>query len=172
MQETIKDLKERRSCRSFRAEQVREEELKQILEAGIYAPSARGAQSAIIIVVQDQETIGKLSELNAAVIGKPELDPFYGAPTVAIVLADKSYPTRVYDGSVVMANMLNAAHAMGVGSCWIHRAKEMFESEEGKELLEKWGVEGEYEGVGNCILGYAEKEGKAAPRKENYIYRV
>lgn len=172
MKETLQDLKSRRSCRKYKQEQIKEEELNQILEAGTWAPTGMGAQSPILVVVQDEETIGKLSEMNAQVFGKTGMDPFYGAPTVVVVLADKSRRTYVQDGSVVMGNLMNAANAVGVGSCWVHRAKEVFESEEGKQFLKKWGIEGDYEGIAHCILGYADEEPKAAPRKENYIYRV
>lgn len=172
MNETLQTLKNRRSVRAYLPKQIKEEELQQILEAGIYAPTGMGAQSPIMVVVQDKETISYLSKLNAEVMGSTS-DPFYGAPTVIIVLADKNRGTCVEDGSLVIGNMMNAAASLGVGSCWIHRAKEVFESLEGKELLKKWGIHGDYIGVGNCILGYADGELPAAkPRKENYIYRV
>lgn len=172
MNETLQTLKNRRSVRSYLPEQIKAEELQQILEAGIYAPTGMGAQSPILVAVQDKETIAYLSKLNAAVMGSTS-DPFYGAPTVVVVLADRSRGTCVEDGSLVIGNMLNAAASLGVGSCWIHRAKEVFDSPEGKSLLEKWGIQGDYVGVGNCILGYAKGEVPAAkPRKENYIYRV
>ena len=172
MNETLQTLKNRRSVRAYLPKQIKEEELQQILEAGIYAPTGMGAQSPIMVVVQDKETISYLSTLNAEVMGSTS-DPFYGAPTVIIVLADKNRGTCVEDGSLVIGNMMNAAASLGVGSCWIHRAKEVFESSEGKELLKKWGIHGDYIGVGNCILGYADGELPAAkPRKENYIYRV
>ena len=125
------------------------------------------------VVVQDKETIAALSRQNAAIMGNPEADPFYGAPTVLIVLADKSRPTYLYDGSCVMDNLLNAAQAVGLGACWIHRAKEEFESEEGKALLKQWGIQGDYEGIGHCVLGYrADAIPAPAPRKENYVYYV
>ena len=172
MNETLQTLKNRRSVRSYLPEQIKDEELQQILEAGIYAPTGMGAQSPILVAVQDKETIAYLSKLNAAVMGSTS-DPFYGAPTVVVVLADRSRGTCVEDGSLVIGNMLNAAASLGVGSCWIHRAKEVFDSPEGKSLLEKWGIQGDYVGVGNCILGYAKGEVPAAKlRKENYIYRV
>ena len=172
MNETLQTLKNRRSVRAYLTKQIKEEELQQILEAGIYAPTGMGAQSPIMVVVQDKETISYLSKLNAEVMGSTS-DPFYGAPTVIIVLADKNRGTCVEDGSLVIGNMMNAAASLGVGSCWIHRAKEVFESSEVKELLKKWGIHGDYIGVGNCILGYADGELPAAkPRKENYIYRV
>lgn len=152
MNETLQTLKTRRSVRSYRPDQVKEEDLQQILEAGTYAPTGMGMQSPIMIVVQDREEINYLSKLNAAVMGSSS-DPFYGAPTVIVVLADKNRGTCVEDGSLVMGNLMNAAASLGVDSCWIHRAKEVFASPEGKALLEKWGIQGEYIGVGHCILG-------------------
>lgn len=171
MKETLIDLKERRTCRSYYPEQIKDKELNAVLEAGMYAPTGRGMQSPIMIVVQKPELIQKLSKMNADVMGV-DTDPFYGAPTVIIVLADKSRNTYKEDGSLVMGNLLNAAHAVGLGSCWIHRAKEVFESEEGKEMLKEWGIEGDYEGIGHCILGYAKEVVPAKPRKENYVIRV
>ena len=173
MASTLEDLKNRRSCRNYQPRQITEEELQQVLEAGTYAPTGRGAQAPIIVVVQDKETIAALSRQNAAIMGNPEAAPFYGAPTVLIVLADKSRPTYLYDGSCVMDNLLNAAQAVGLGACWIHRAKEEFESEEGKALLKQWGIQGDYEGIGHCVLGYrADAVPAPAPRKENYVYYV
>lgn len=173
MKETLLDLKTRRSCRSYRPEQIKEEELAAILEAGIYAPTGMGAQSPVIVAVQDKETRDYISRLNARVFGN-DIDPFYGAPTVLVVLADRSRNTYVDDGNMVIANLLNAAHAIGVDSCYIYRAREVFDSKEGKALLKKWGIEGDYEGIGNVILGYGLPEGikEAAPRKKNYIIRV
>lgn len=173
MATTLEDLKNRRSCRSYQDRQITEEELQQVLEAGMYAPTGRGAQAPIIVVVQDKDTIAALSKMNAVIMGNPEADPFYGAPTVLIVLADKSRPTYLYDGSCVMDNLLNAAQAVGLGACWIHRAKEEFESDEGKALLKQWGVEGDYEGIGHCVLGYrADAVPAPAARKANYVYYV
>lgn len=173
MKETLHDLKTRRSCRKYKAEQIREEELQQILEAGTYAPTGMGSQSPKIVVLQDPDTIQYVSKLNAAVMGS-SADPFYGAPTVLIVLADRSRKTYVDDGNLVIGNLLNAAHAVGVDSCYIYRAREVFDSAEGKALLEKWGIQGDYEGIGNVILGYGLPEGikEAAPRKADYIVRV
>ena len=170
MKETLQDLKTRRSCRKFDGKQISDEQLNAILEAGEYAPTGMGRQSPIMVVIQDKETISKLSKMNAAIMGA-DIGAFYGAPTVIIVLADKNIGTYLYDGSLVMGNLMNAAEAVGVQSCWIHRAKEEFESDEGKALLKQWGIEGDYEGIGHCILGYGEKV-PAKPRKENYIYRV
>lgn len=152
MNEIIQCLKDRRSVRKYKKEQVKEEQLTQILEAGTYAPTGMGMQSPIMVVVQDAETIAKLSKLNAAVMGVTS-DPFYGAPTVIVVLAEQSRGTCVEDGSLVMGNLMNAAYAVGVDSCWIHRAREVFASEEGKALLAQWGIEGDYIGIGHCILG-------------------
>ena len=172
MNETLKNLEERRSIRKYEDEQIRDEQLNEILEAGTYAPTGMGAQSPVMVVIQDKETIRELSKMNADVMGTNS-DPFYGAPTVIVVLADKNRLTYVEDGSLVMGNLMNAAHAVGVDSCWIHRAKEVFESEKGKELLKKWNIEGDYVGIGNCILGYRDCQyPKAKPRKAGYIVRV
>ncbi len=170
MKETLDDLKTRRSCRKYKPEQIKNEELYQILEAGVMAPTGRDKQSPIIIVIQDKETIELLSKLNAEV-GGWRSDPFYGAPTVIVVLADKNIHTYVHDGNMVIANLLNAAHAVGVDSCYIFRAKEEFETEEGKELLKKWGIEGDYEGIGNVLLGYGLPEGfkERSVRKKDYV---
>lgn len=170
MKDAITVLKERRSCRSFDGRQITQRELDTILDAGMYAPTGMGRQSPIMVAVTDLETVNKLSAMNAAILGSNS-DPFYGAKTVIIVLADKNVPTHIYDGALVMGNLMNAAEAVGVESCWIHRAKEEFESEEGKALLKEWGIEGDYEGIGHCVLGYGEKTSDK-PRKENYIYRV
>ena len=172
MNDTIRNLKERRSVRAYREEQISEEQLQTILEAGTYAPSGMGKQSAVMVAIQDKETIAKLSKLNAAVMGA-EMDPFYCAPTVVAVLADRSSFTWFEDGCLVMGNLMNAAYAVGVDSCWIHRAKEVFASEEGQAMLKAWGIEGDYVGIGNCILGYRSGDlPEAKPRKKNYIYRV
>lgn len=173
MKETLRDLKKRRSCRAYLPEQIREEALAAILEAGTYAPTGMGRQSPVIVAVQDPETRNALSQMNAAVMGR-DGDPFYGAPTVVVVLADPEIGTYLYDGVLVMGNLMNAAQAVGVDSCYIFRAKEVFETAEGKALLRKWGIPERYVGIGNCILGYGAPGGKqeAAPRKENYIVRV
>ena len=146
--------------------------LDQVLEAGTYAPTGGGQQVPVIVAVQDPNTVKQLSHMNAKVIGN-DSDPFYGAPTVLVVLAERTRRTYLLDGASVMTTLVNASHAVGLGSCWIHRAKEMFESDEGKALLKKWGIEGDYEGIGQVILGYAaEPAPEPAPRKENYIVRV
>ena len=173
MNEVLKALKERRSCRKFQPRQVSPEDLDAILEAGTYAPTGMNRQAPVIVAIQDPETLAQVSRLNAAVMGA-DTDPFYGAPTVLVVLADPQIRTWLHDGALVMGNLMNAAHAVGVGSCYIFRAKEVFETEEGKALLRKWGVPETYIGVGNCILGYAAEGGTrpVSPRKENYIIRV
>ncbi len=172
MADTLTTLKTRRSCRAYKPEHIEEEKLNAILEAGTYAATGMGKQSPIILVVKDPEVHEKLKKLNAAAMGM-EIDPFYGAPDLLVVLANKDIPTYIYDGSLVMGNMMNAAEDLGVASCWIHRAKEEFESEEGKAILKKLGIEGNYEGIGNLILGYAAKPANtAAPRKTDYVFRI
>ena len=168
MNETIKNLIQRRSCRNFKNEQIKAEELDLILEAGEYAPTGMGIQSPIMIVLQNKEQIKQLSKINAEIMGI-DSDPFYGAPTVVIVLADKNIGTYIEDGSLVLGNLMNAANSLGIGSCWMHKAKEEFETEEGRKLLKKWDVPDNYVGIGHCILGYPEKLGEAKPRKDDYI---
>ena len=168
MNETIKNLIERRSCRKYSTTQIKEEELNSVLKAGEYAPTGMGRQSPIILVLQNKEKVEKLSKLNAKIIGTDK-DPFYGAPTVLIVLADKNIGTYKEDGSLVLGNLMNAAYSIGLGSCWIHRAKEEFETDEGKELLKEWNIPENYVGIGHCILGYPEEKSEAKPRKEDYI---
>jgi len=171
MNDAIQNMLNRRSCRAFQKKQIEEAELEQILQAGLCAPSGMGKQSPILVVLQDPEEIATVSRMNAAVMGT-DSDPFYGAPTVVVVLADSSVRTYVEDGSLTMGNLMLAASSLGVGSCWIHRAKEVFASEEGKALLKKWGVPDGYVGVGNCILGYRKGEKQAAaPRRKIRIYR-
>ena len=172
MNETLKTLIERRSCRSYKSDPIPTEVLDQILEAGSYAATGMGKQSPIMIAVTDKKTRDQLSKMNAAVMGASN-DPFYGAPVVIVVLANRAVPTYLHDGSLVMGNLMNAAHALGLGSCWIHRAREVFESEEGKQILADLGIEGDYAGIGNCILGYVNGDYPTAKdRKENWVYWV
>ena len=172
MNETLNNLKTRRSIRSFLPKQVEKDLLEQVLEAGTFAPTGGGRQTPVIVAVQDEATVRELSRMNAAVNGNKN-DPYYGAPTVLVVLAERSRGTFLLDGAAVMTTLVNAAHAVGLGSCWIHRAKEMFESDEGKALLQNWGIEGDFEGIGQVILGYpASPAPEPAPRKANYIVRV
>lgn len=172
MNETLKVLETRRSCRSFKPDMVKDEDLKAIIKAGTYAATGMGKQSPIIICVTDKTLRDQISDENRKIGGWDEgFDPFYGAPVILIVLADKEIRTHVYDGSLVMGNLMNAAASLGVDSIWIHRAKEEFESDFGKELLKKLGIEGDYEGIGHCALGYrAEPVKDPAPRKDNYVY--
>ena len=172
MADTLTTLKTRRSCRAYKPDHVEEDKLNAIIEAGTYAATGMGKQSPIILVIKDQAIRDQLAKLNAAAMGM-DIDPFYGAPELLVVLANKAMPTYIYDGSLVMGNMMNAAADLGVASCWVHRAKEEFESKEGKTILKKLGIEGDYEGIGNLILGYASKPAaNAAPRKENYVYCI
>lgn len=172
MGETLKVLETRRSCRAYRPELIAEDKLDAIIRAGTYAATGMGKQSPVIIAVTNKELRDRISAMNAKVMGQcGDFDPFYGAPEILIVLADKSVPTHVYDGSLVLGNMMNAAEDVGVATCWIHRAKEEFESDEGKEILKSLGITGDYEGIGHLAVGYAAAPAKApAPRKENYVY--
>ncbi len=173
MNEVLKSLYERRSIRKFKPDMPEKEKIEAILKAGLYAPSGMGEQQTIMVAVTDKETRDKLSECNRAIGGWEEgFDPFYGAPAVIVVLANKEWPTHLYDGALVMGNLLNAAYAAGLGATWIHRAKEEFEMPEWKECLKALGVEGEWEGIGHCILGYPDEEPEAVPRKEGRIYCV
>jgi nitroreductase len=173
MNETLKVLETRRSCRNFDKEKmVSEEDLQAILKAGTYAATGMGKQSPIIIAVTNKELRDELSKENARIMGVNS-DPFYGAPVILIVLANKEIGTYIYDGSLVMGNLMNAAESLGLGSVWIHRAKEEFESDFGKKILADLGIEGNYEGIGHCALGYAAAPANApAPRKDNYVYYI
>ena len=169
---TLETLKSRRSVRAYLPKQIEEDALQAILEAGTYAATGMNRQSPIILCIQDPKTREQLRRLNAGVMGS-DRDPFYGAPTVLAVLADRSILTHVEDASLVIGNMMNAAFSVGVDSCWIHRAKEEFDTAEGRALLASLGIEGDYVGVGHLILGYRDGElPPTRPRKENYIYRI
>ena len=171
MNEVIRALKERRSIRKFTSEMPRKADLEQIIEAGLFAASARGEQDAIIVAVTDPVIRDRLAKENARIWGKEGVDPFYGAPAILVVLARKEWPNRVYDGSLAMGNMMLAAHSLGLGSIWIHRAREEFEEEEWQSWLKSLGIEGEWEGIGHCAVGYTAGEmPKAAPRKENRVF--
>ena len=164
----------RRSVRKYKTDMIPRDIIERIVEAGTYAANGSGHQASIILAVTNKELRDRLSEMNRKIGGWDEgFDPFYGAPVVLVVLAEKDWPTHVYDGSLVMGNLMLAAHTEGIGSCWIHRAKEEFESEEGKQILSDLGVTGEYEGIGHCILGYPDEEiEEAKPRKEDYVFWV
>ena len=169
--EAMKNLLERRSIRKYRETQVPDELLDQILEAGLYAPTGMNRQNVIMVAVRDQETRDQMMRINAAVMGSQN-DPFYGAPCVIVVLGDPEVYPVVENGSLVLGNLMNAAHALGLGSCWIHRAKQTFETEEGKALLRKWGLKENLVGIGNCILGYPDEEPVPRPRLEGRIVRI
>ncbi len=172
MNEVIKALLERRSIRKFKPETPPRETLEQIIEAGLYAPSGFGRQDVIIVAVTDPALRKRLTEENRRIGGWDEsVDPFYGAPVILIVLAEAGWRNRIYDGSLVMGNMLLAAHALGLGGVWINRAREEFEQQQFKDLLKDLGVEGEWEGVGHCAIGWPACEPPApAPRKENRVF--
>ena len=172
MKDAMEVLLTRRSIRNFNDKRVPEDVLNKILKAGTYAPTAMGMQKPIIIAITDKKVRDEVSRENAKIMGREGIDPFYGAPVILLV-AVENYPNAVYDGSCVMDNLLNAAWAMGVGSCWIHRAKEELESDFGKKLLKSLGIVGDYIGVGHVALGYFDGEPPLPkPRKENYIYRI
>lgn len=178
---TIEDIISRRSVKKYLDKQVPLELVEEVVKAGTYAPSGMNKQSAKIIAVTNKEMRDRLSRINLEIVIGNNLttssghsDPFYGAPVVLVVLAKKETGTRIYDGSLVMENMMIAANSLGLGSCWIHRAKETFESKEGKQILAELGINEEYEGIGNCILGYAALDAlkPQAPRKEDYVVWV
>ncbi len=174
MNEIIKAMEERRSIRKFKPDMPKKEDIEQIIEAGLYAANGRGAQAAIIVAVTDKELRDQISDDNRKIGGWDEgFDPFYGAPAMLIVLGKKEHPTYMYDGSLVMGNLMLAAHSLGLGSIWIHRAKEEFETDEYKSLLKKLGVTGEWEGIGHCAIGYPDGEvPEAAPRIDGRVYWV
>lgn len=172
MNDVIKCMTHRRSVRKYKSEQVAPDKLEVILKAGLYAPSGMNRQSPIMLVIQDKAVIAKLSQLNAQIAGR-DGDQFYGAPTVVVVLADKNVPTHVEDGSLVMGNLMNAAFSVGVDSCWIHRARQVFDTDYGRQLLREHGISDDYVGVGNCILGYCDgKLPEAHEIRSNRIYNI
>ena len=171
--EALEVLRNRRAIRKFKAEQVNEEELQAVLEAGTFAPTGAGTQGVQIVVVQSPENVAAVDALNAKVLGKPDMHPYYGAPTIILIFETEACFTHELDGAAVCTNMVNAAYAAGLGSCWIHRCKQMFELDEGKELLRKWGLPETLTGVASIALGYPDCEHPAAkPRKEDYVVRV
>lgn len=173
MNEVIQNMITRRSIRKFKSEMVPHNVIEQIIEAGLWAASGRNRQKVAIVAVTNRELRDRLSVANRS-FGEwgPDVDPFYGAPVVLVVLALKSVPTYLYDGSLVMGNLMLAAHSLGIGSCWIHRAKQEFETEEYKQLLSDLGMEGEWEGIGHCVLGYADEVPQTLPRKEDRVFWV
>ena len=170
--QVLKTIRERRSVRSYKPDKVPDEMIDKIIEAGLYAPSGMNRQPVIILAITRKDVRDRLSKLNASIMGT-DTDPFYGAPAVLVVLAKKEgCPTYIYDGTLAMENMMLAAHSLGLGSCWIHRAKKEFESPEGKELLKSLGIEGEYEGIGNCIVGYPKDVPEASERKAGRVFKI
>ena len=171
MNEIIDAIKARRSTKSFKSDPVSKEIVDRVIEAGLYAASAQGKQMPIIVAVTNKKLRDRLSEMNRKVGGWDEgFDPFYGAPVVLIVLADKNWANRVYDGSLVIGNMMLAAHSLKIGSCWIHRAKEEFESDEGKAILKELGIAGDFEGIGHCVLGVSAAEREMPPRRASRVF--
>jgi nitroreductase len=171
LNETLNTLKSRCSTKGYTDRPVSDELLDAILEAGLYAPSGLNNQKAVMVAVRDKETRDTLSRMNAKILGTDN-DPFYNAPCVVVVLSDPERNTWVEDGSLVMGNLMNAAESLGLGSCWVHRAREMFDSPEGKALLAKWGLPETLRGIGNCLLGYPAKEPIRKQRLENRIIKV
>ena len=174
MNDVIKAMIERRSIRSFKPDMLPQEIIDEVINAGLYAASGMGKQNPIIIAITNKDFINKLAKINAKIAGWDEnFDPFYGAPVVLIVLADKNWFTGVYDGSLVIGNLMLAADTLGIGSCWIHRAKEEFEMPEYKKVLKSLGIEGEWEGVGHCALGYPDMPKNPPPkRNENRVFYI
>lgn len=174
MEDILEVIKSRRSVKKYKKDMVADELIEKVLTAGIYAPTGKNMQSPIILAVTNRELRNRLSRLCAKVRGLDEsFDPFYGAPVVLVVLAKKDVFTHVYDGCCVMENMLLEAHSLGLGACWIHHCKEMFETVEGREVLNQVGVDGEYEGIGNCVLGYSDMPVlNELTRKNNYVYYI
>lgn len=170
MNEVIEAMRDRRSVRAYTDEVPSDGLIERVVDAGLWAASGRGRQAPIVLAVTDRALRDRLSAMNARIMGAPEgTDPFYGAPVVLVVLADRSVPTHVYDGALVMGNLMLAAHELGLGSCWIHRAREEFDSPEGRQILAELGVEGDYEGIGHCVLGYAAEVPEPKPRREGRL---
>ena len=174
MNSTIKDMIERRSIRKFRADEVPQALIDEVIEAGLYAASGKGKQSPIIVAVTNPDLRTQISRDNCRIGGWQEgHDPFYGAPVILMVLAPKVVPTAVEDGSLVLGNLMLAGHALGLGTIWINRAKEAFEEPYYKDLLKKIGIEGEYIGVGHCALGYRDGNLPKPPaRRANRVYYI
>ena len=170
MNQVIQAMKERRSIRAYTDEMPSREQIDQVVEAGLWAASGMNTQGPIIVAVTNRELRDRLSRMNAEVMGATDRDPFYGAPVVLVVLAPQDARNRVYDGSLVMGNLMLAAHALGLGSCWIHRAREEFDTPEGKAILSDLGIEGDYEGIGHCILGYPAETPAPKPRLDGRVF--
>ena len=172
MNAVMQAMKTRRSTKAYTDQPVEDTLLDQVLEAGLYAPTGKNNQKVITVAVRDKATRDQLSRMNAQILGSPDADPFYNAPCVVVVLSDPEVNTWVEDGSLVLGNLLHAAHSLGLGSCWVHRAREMFDLPEGKELLKAWGVPEHFRGIGNCLLGYPAQPPVEKPRAENRICKI
>lgn len=170
--QALENIYTRTSCKNYKSDKVDEKLIDEVIKAGVSSATGKNAQSPIIIKITNKKVRDELANLNASIMGRDGIDPFYNAPVVLVVLAKKDVFTHIYDGSIVMANMMLAAHALGLGSCWIHRAKEEFETEYGKKLLKDLGINEEYEGIGNLVLGYEEVKSNPKPRKENWVYEI
>ena len=170
--EVLKNIYTRCSVKKYKSDMPSDELIDAVVKAGTCAATGKNAQAPIILRITNKEVRDNLSKINAGVMGRDDIDPFYNAPVVLVVLAKKDVFTHVYDGSIVMANMMLAAHSLGLGSCWIHRAKEEFETEYGKNLLKSLGINEEYEGIGNLVLGYSDMDAKVKPRKDNWVYTI
>ncbi|AEF81043.1 nitroreductase family protein [Leadbettera azotonutricia] len=169
---TLEDLKKRRSIRAYKLGQIKDKELDAVLEAGTWAPTGMGCQGVVIVAVQKAEVIAKIQKLNADVLKDPKAEPFYKAPTVLNIFVDKTKPTPIENGNLVIGNILNAAAALDLGACYIYRAKEVFSSKDGKALVKEWGLSADYEAVGHVLLGYANEKPEAKPRKTDYIIKI
>ncbi|RJU39111.1 MULTISPECIES: nitroreductase [Acidaminococcus] len=173
MNEVLTALKTRRSIRKFRPDPVPQALLDEIMEAGLYAANGMDRQKTIILCLTDPDVIARLSRANAQIAGYKEgTDPFYGAPAVLVVLSPKEVPTALYDGSLVLGNLMTAAHALGLGSCWIHRAYEEFKQPVWQEFLRQLGLKGDYIGIGHCVIGYPDEHPEASPRRSGRIFYV
>lgn len=171
MNEVLSAIRSRRSVRAYTDEMPSRELIDQVIEAGIWAASGKNLQGPIVVAVTNRELRDRLSRMNLEVLGTPGgKDPFFGAPVVLVVLAPREQANRLYDGSLVMGNLMLAAHSLGLGSCWVHRARQEFDTEEGKAILAELGIEGDYEGIGHCVLGYPAEEPADRPRREGRVF--
>lgn len=172
MNETIRNILTRRSVRCFDPQRFpTDEQIAQIVECGKYAANGMGLQHTKMLVVTDAATRDRISRMNARILGT-DSDPFYGAPVIIMVLARAGWRNRVYDGSLVMGNLMLAAHSLGVDSIWIHRAKEECETSGGREILERAGINpDEWEGIGHCALGFRKGDvAEPKPRKSDFVH--
>lgn len=171
--DVLRAIQERRSIRKFLPDKLENDEMESILQAGAWAASGKGLQTAVMVVVDNPEDVETLRKANAEIWGRPDVDPFYGAPNIVVVLGDGDEPNWLQDGSLVMGNLMLAAYSVGAGSCWINRAMEYFDRPDGKAMLEKWNLPAKYRGVAICALGYPMGDlPKAKARKQNYIIHV